>query len=62
MLSRQPTPPPEWWRYPESPRRQRSWGRMVGFALLAVVAACGLVVLAFAALFVMAMAAVGSNK
>ena len=62
MLSSQPPPPPEWWRYPETPRSRRPWGRIIGIALATVVAAFGLVVLAFAVLFVVAMGSYGSNK
>ena len=62
MLSSQPPPPPQWWRYPETPRSRRPWGRIIGIALATVVAAFGLVVLACAVLFVVAMGSYGSNK
>lgn len=66
MLSSQPPPPLEWWQYPETPRQRRPWGRIIGIALAtviaAVVAAFGLVVLAYAVLFVVAMGSYGSNK
>jgi hypothetical protein len=62
MLSSQPNPPPEWWRYPGSPRPRRSWGRTVGLALAAVVAAAGLVVFALVILLAVGMASYGSNK
>jgi hypothetical protein len=66
MLSSQPPPPLEWWRYPETPRQRRPWGRIIGIALAAVVAAVvaafGLVVLAYAVLLVVAMGSYGSNK
>jgi hypothetical protein len=70
MLSSQPPPPQEWWRYPESPRQRRPWGRIgwtslaaaLAAVLAAVIAAFGLVVLANALLFVTALGNYGSNK
>jgi hypothetical protein len=70
MLSNQPPPPLEWWRYSESPRQRRPWGRIgwtalatvVAAVLVAVVAAFGLLVLAYALSFVTALGNYGSNK
>jgi hypothetical protein len=66
MLSSQPPPPIEWWRYPETPRQRRPWGQIVWIALasmvVGVVAAFGLVVLAYAVLSVVATWSYGSNK
>jgi len=60
-MSTQP-PLPRDWRRRESPDRRRSWGRTLGLALAAVVAALGLVVFALLIFVVVAMATVGSNK